>query len=184
MVESIAQSVKVIVILTGYIFVFVTLVKCINRFAESNLKIVEVRDINDSIKYRRIMFVMFLAVWSIHIIAYYPGLFTGDTEDIIYMAYNYHTGLADVVNLLSPEVFITDHHSVFFTLILGAFVKAARALNGNENTGIFAYSLVQMVAMSWVLAYGLYKLKNSGVPALIRHIAFVFLLLFSWIPRK
>ena len=107
----------------------------------------------------------------------------GDTEDIIYMAYNYHTALADTVELISEDVLLVDHHSVLYTIILGFFVKLGRFLFQSENIGIFIYTVLQVLFTAWVLAYSLYQLKKCGVNAGIRGIILLFFCLFPWIPR-
>lgn len=177
------QSVKTILIFSGYLLFFPQCVKAVRHYFSQNSPFKRGFDIENPVKYRRITVLVLLAVWSLHIIAYYPGIFMGDTEDVIYMAYNYHTGLADTVQLISEDVLLVDHHSVLYTIILGSFVKLGRFLFDSENIGIFIYTIVQMVFTAWVLAYALYKMKKYRVGSGIRTVALAFLCLFPWIPR-
>lgn len=140
-------------------------------------------DLVDAVRYRRIILVFIVIAWSITYVAFFPGLFQGDTEDIIYMAYNYHTDLADTVIRIDENSMWVDHHSVLYTVILGTFVKGARAVCGNENVGIAVYSVMQGIFMAWVLAYSLYKLKKYGVCSLIRTCLTLFYAFFPWMPR-
>ena len=183
LVTGLSQTLKTILIFCGYLLFFPQCVKAVRRYFSQKPLFRRGFDIENPVKYRRIMVLLLLAAWSLHIIAYYPGLFMGDTEDIIYMAYNYHTGLADTVQLISEDVLLVDHHSVLYTMILGSFVKLGRFLFDSENIGIFMYTLVQMVFTAWVLAYALYKMKKYHVGAGIRTAALIFFCLFPWIPR-
>ncbi|MBQ2405707.1 MAG: hypothetical protein II312_03375 [Lachnospiraceae bacterium] len=183
LVTGLVQTLKTILILCGYILFFTQFVKAI-RYYLSNANILNKGfDIDDPVKYRRIVLIILMVFWGFHLIAYYPGMFQGDTEDIIHMAYNYHTGLADTVELISEDVLLVDHHSVLYTIILGSFVKLGQYIFNSENIGIFMYTIVQMIFTAWVLAYSLYKMKKYNVNAGIRTVSLVFLCLFPWIPR-
>lgn len=194
------QMVKTLVILTGGCLFFPQLVKavecCVSECVRScsgpiprggvwraGAPLDSGFDLMDAVKYRRVILAFIVVVWSVTYIAFFPGLFQGDTEDIIYMSYNYHTGLADSVIRIDESSMWVDHHSVLYTVLLGAFVKGARALCGNENVGIAVYSAIQGFFMAWVLAYSLYKLKLYKVCPLIRTGLAVFYAFFPWMPR-
>lgn len=183
LVTGLAQAIKTALILAGYLLFFPHCVKAVRNYAAAHFTFQNGIDFENPARYRRIVFVVMLVVWSVHLAAYFPGMFMGDTEDIIYMAYNYHTGLADSVNLLSEDVLVVDHHSVLYTVILGFFVKLGRFLFHSENAGIFIYTIVQMAFTAWVLAYSLYKLKQYRVRAGLRTVILLFFCFFPWIPR-
>ena len=183
LVNGIVQFIKTMIILTGYILFFPQLVKGIRYYISKNLVFTKGFDVNDPIKYRRFVFGFILAIWSITFIAFFPGVFQGDTEDIIYMFYNYHTGLADSVMRIDESNMWVDHHSVLYTLILGGFVKAGRFFIGNENAGIAVYSIMQGSFIAWILAYSLFKLKQYEVNSFIRTCIIIFFAFFPWIPR-
>jgi hypothetical protein len=183
LVTGIVQVVKTLLIFAGYLLFFPQCVKVVRCYLRKNLPMLQMPDMDHPVKYRRVVFVIMLAVWSLHVIAYYPGMFMGDTEDIIYMAYNYHTALADTVELISEDVLLVDHHSVLYTIILGFFVKLGRFLFQSENIGIFIYTVLQVLFTAWVLAYSLYQLKKCGVNAGIRGIILLFFCFFPWVPR-
>jgi hypothetical protein len=69
------------------------------------------------------------------------------------MAFNYKTGLADTVNLINPEVYITNHHPVIYTLLIGACVRIAGVLGASDNFGIFILAFVQYIINAFVMAY-------------------------------
>ena len=182
-IHGISQIIKTILILIGYLFFYVNIVKVLRHYMKNHFKLKSGFDMESAVIYRRVVFAFFVIIWSVHIIGYYPGMFMGDTEDVLYMAYNYHTVWADTVELISPDVLLVDHHSVLYTLILGFFVKTGRALFESENIGLFLYTVLQALFTAWVLAYSLYKLKKYNVNAGIRTIILLFFAFFPWIPR-
>lgn len=80
-----------------------------------------------------------LAVWSIFYLAYYPGLLVYDSptqmEQIIWGAYN-------------------NHHPLYHTLLIKAFLDIASAFNLSLNAGVAMYVAMQMTALALVFAYG------------------------------
>lgn len=180
---GIVQSIKTFIIFAGRAFFFTQLVKMIVWFVREKISLPDAFDPDDPVKYRRIVFLFILVIWCITYIAFFPGIFMGDTEDVIYMSYNYRSGLNDSVAPIDENNMWIDHHSIFYTVILGAFVKGARALCGNENAGIAVYTALQGMFSAWVLAYSLYKLKKWGVPSFIRNCLTAFFAFFPWIPR-
>lgn len=197
---GLVQVTKTLIMLAGGCVFFPQLIKAVkcyvSEYVSSNsgviprggvwrerIKLDSGFDLADAVKYRRVILAFIVIAWSVTYIAFFPGVFQGDTEDIIYMAYNYHTGLADTVIRIDESNMWVDHHSAFYTILLGAFVKGARAVCGNENAGIAVYSAIQGFFMAWVLAYSLYKLKKYGVCPLIRTCLAVFYAFFPWMPR-
>lgn len=183
LVTGLVQMVKTLVSLTGGCLFFPQLIKGVECYVAEHVRPESGFELSDAVRYRQVIFAFIVIVWSVTYIAFFPGVFQGDTEDIIYMSYNYHTTLADSVVRIDEGSMWVDHHSVFYTVLLGAFVKSARALCGNENAGIAVYSAVQGFFMAWVLAYSLYKLKAYKVCPLIRTCLAVFYAFFPWIPR-
>lgn len=183
LVTGVAQVVKSFLILAGGILCFSQSIKAVVSNLGENVSISGGFDVEDAARYRRLMFAFIVMAWSITYIAFFPGLFQGDTDDIIYMSYNYHTALADTVVRIDESSMWVDHHSVFYTVILGAFVKAARILHVGDNAGIAIYTTLQGLFSAWVLAYSLYKLKKVGVHPAIRSCIAVFFAFFPWIPR-
>lgn len=181
-----AQTVKTSIIFVGYLLFYTGVIKAVKRFVKQKQRREPEKTkcgVDNPVKYKLILAVILFMAWGIYIAAYYPGLFMGDTEDIIYMAYNYHCGLADTVELISDEVLLVDHHSVLYTIIVGAFVKLGRALFASENTGVFIYVILQELVTAGVLSHALYKLKKYRVGFKVRMIILLFFCFFPWIPR-
>lgn len=183
LVTGFVQTAKTAVMLMGMLLFFPHFVKAVRQYVSLHFRFRGGLDMESPVRYRRVVWGILLAVWTIHLAAYFPGMFMGDTEDIIYMAYNYRTGLADTVNLISDDVLVVDHHSVLYTIVLGFFVKFGRFAFASENIGIFLYTVCQMLFTAWVLAYSLYKLKQYRVGAWFRTAILLFFCLFPWIPR-
>lgn len=106
-----------------------------------------------------------LAAWLPTIVAYYPAVFMGDSEDIIYMAYNYPSGLESTVLPLREGLYVTNHHPVIYTAYISLILHAVRGLGGSWNFGIFLCAAVQGMITLCVLTYScLYcarRLKNG-----------------------
>lgn len=183
LITGVVQVVKTIIILSGTTMFFINLVKSVRRYACDNFRPTKCFDVENPVKYRRLMFIIIFILWGIYIIAYYPGLFMGDTEDIIHMSYNYPTGLENTVIMLSPDVYMVDHHSMLYTVIMGFFIRLGRAIFSSENTGYFIYILCQEIFTAWVLAYSLFKLKVYDVNSYIRTLLLFFYCFFPWIPQ-
>lgn len=127
--------------------------------------------------------VLFILAWLPAFFAYYPAMFMGDSEDIIYMAFNYRTGLMETVQLRQEGVNITNHHPVVFTLLTGAVLKLVRGLGGSDNLGIFVYALLQYVASAFVLAYTCIYLGRNLKKERLAVCAVLFYIVCPWIPK-
>lgn len=186
LVDGWVQTIKTSIIFAGYLLFYTGVIKAIKNFVKQKeqREPEEVKSTADNpVKYKVILTVILLMAWGIYIAAYYPGLFMQDTEDIIYMAYNYRCDLADTVELISDKVLLIDHHSVLYTIIVGAFVKVGRLLFASENAGIFMYTIVQEIFTAGVLAHAMYKLKRRNTSVGIRALMLLFFCFFPWIPR-
>lgn len=124
-----------------------------------------------------------LLAWSPVLFSYYPAMFMGDSEDIIYMAFNYPTGLIETVQLRQEGINITNHHPVIFTVIVGSILKLVRRLGGTDNLGIFVYALTQYLISALVLAYTcIYCGRNLKKERLAVY-AILFYIFCPWVPK-
>ena len=82
------------------------------------------------------------------------------------------------VNLIDENVKITNHHPVLHTVILGSCVKIGKML-GNDNLGIFLYTIIQTILLASALAYIIKFMKELKTNNYIRILA---LLIFCFIP--
>lgn len=129
-----------------------------------------------------IAILLFMA-WLPTIIAYYPAVFMGDSEDIIYMAYNYPSGIETTVLPLKEGCNITNHHPVIYTGYVSLILHAVRALGGSYNFGIFCCALIQCLLTLCVLAYSCMYCANGLGRKNLAFAAVCFYALFPLFPK-
>lgn len=98
---------------------------------------------------RRVFFACWIGIaacWLPFYLAFYPAICSYDITiqlgQIVSHAYN-------------------DHHPIFHTLLIGAFLKAGELL-GSANLGIALNALFQLLALAASFALGLWLLQRSG----------------------
>lgn len=123
-------------------------------------------------------FIAILICWSIYVIAFYPIILSPDPSFQIKQFFNVRTKYADYAILLDNNVFLTNHHPVFHTMILGYSLKLGRFLL-NDNFGLFIYSLTQLLVLAFTLSLTIKYLNENNVN---KKIAFIVLLLYCFIP--
>lgn len=123
-------------------------------------------------------FIAILICWSIYVIAFYPIILSPDPSFQIKQFFNVRTKYADYAILLDNNVFLTNHHPVFHTMILGYSLKLGRFLL-NDNFGLFIYSLIQLLVLIFTLSLTIKYLKENNVN---KKIVFIVLLLYCFVP--
>ena len=123
-------------------------------------------------------FIAILICWSIYVIAFYPIILSPDPSFQIKQFFNIRTKYADYAILLDNNVFLTNHHPVFHTMILGYSLKLGRFLL-NDNFGLFIYSLTQLLFLAFTLSLTIKYLNENNVN---KKIVFIVLLLYCFIP--
>lgn len=123
-------------------------------------------------------FIAILICWSIYVIAFYPIILSPDPSFQIKQFFNARTKYADYAILLDNNVFLTNHHPVFHTMILGYSLKLGRFLL-NDNFGLFIYSLTQLLVLAFTLSLTIKYLNENNVN---KKIVFIVLLLYCFIP--
>ena len=123
-------------------------------------------------------FITILICWSIYVIAFYPIILSPDPSFQIKQFFNVRTKYADYAILLDNNVFLTNHHPVFHTMILGYSLKLGRFLL-NDNFGLFIYSLTQLLVLAFTLSLTIKYLNENNVN---KKIVFIVLLLYCFIP--
>lgn len=84
-----------------------------------------------------IIFLALLSVWGIVLFVYYPAIFMGDTEDILYMAFE--------------KASLTNHHPVLYTVLVGSIMKFFSG--GGNACSVFLCALVQCIVNAVILSY-------------------------------
>lgn len=123
--------------------------------------------------------IVILICWLIYIIAFYPIILSPDPSYQIKQFFGIRTKYADYAILLDENVVLTNHHPVVHTLLLGSCLKLG-TLIGNDNLGLFFYSLIQIAILSCTLAYTIkYIIKDLK---LSNKIGLLFLMIYALVP--
>lgn len=123
--------------------------------------------------------IIILVCWLPYIIAYYPTILSPDPSYQIKQFFGIRTKYADYAILLDESMQITNHHPVLHTLLLGGCLKVGNLI-GNDNLGLFFYSIIQIGILSCTLAYSIkYMIKNMNIS---NKVSFIFLLIYSLVP--
>ena len=100
-----------------------------------------------------------LIVFGLFMIAYYPMVLSPDPRNQLYMYLGVRTDITDSVILRNPNIFITNHHPILQTYLMGWSLSLGRAL-GSDNFGLFIYTLFQTIIYACILAYTIKFLKD------------------------
>lgn len=123
-------------------------------------------------------FCFLLLCWLIYIIAFYPIILSPDPSFQIKQFFNIPTKYADYAILLDKHVFLTNHHPVVHTLLLGGCLSLGRILL-NDNFGLFLYSFIQFIFLASTLSYLIKYLKENKIN---NKIIFIVLCVYAFVP--
>lgn len=178
------QIIKSILIVTGYAILFYEMIKLAISSYKNRINI-HSYDFSNFFKYKymfwKIMIILMVA-WLGILWVYYPAMFMGDTEDIIYMAFNYETGLASTVERINESVFLTNHHPVLYTVIIGTIIRIARMCGASDNIAIFICALLQCILSAAIATYSIIYCNKELKRPNIAMAALCFYILCPWIP--
>lgn len=122
--------------------------------------------------------ILILISWAVYMIAFYPTIMTIDGYNQLKAFFNIKNYYSDTVILLSENVLLTNHHPVLHTLLMAGLLKLGR-LFGNDNLGLFFYSIVQIVILSSALSYTIKYLKENKVR---NRFLYILLLIYMLVP--
>ena len=120
--------------------------------------------------------------WLPYYILFFPGLGNPDTSMQIAWYLHYPTEWLQYSAVRGPEVYATNHHPYFTTLLYGAFAKIGLLLDGNIFYGVALYCLCQMLVMALVLTGVWFYLRRLGLPGRSCKVGLVFTALFPLCP--
>jgi hypothetical protein len=121
------------------------------------------------------IFAIFMIVWLPYMIACYPGYIQGDTPDQLSQIFGMVGDSASYLNLLDESVTLNNHHPVLHTLLLGGCFRIGHFF-GNDNMGIFIYTLIQYTLVCIALALGIAYLSKLKLPYWVRNSVLLFYL--------
>lgn len=122
-------------------------------------------------------FAVLVAAWAPTLLASTPGVFMGDTGDQIRQWFGLPSGTSSYLKLIDSDVVLNGHHPVAHTALLGGCVQLGMTLVGDENAGLFTYTVLQFTATAACAAYLVSTLKRLGVEAPARAAVLAFLAL-------
>lgn len=96
-------------------------------------------------------FAILCVCWGIALAALYPGTFGADAPIQLLEFDGTHQ--------------LRTHHPLLHTWLVGIFLHAGRALSGNANTGVFLYTLFQVLFCAAAAAWSIRFLAARKVPA-------------------
>lgn len=129
------------------------------------------------------VFITLLILWGGTLFVYYPAFFMGDTEDILYMAFNYPTGLADAVLLPREDVYLTNHHPILYTGFIRIIMDIVRKFGGGDACAIFICAIVQCVVSAGILSYScIYCARELKKPRAAMF-ALIFWTICPWVSK-
>ena len=119
-----------------------------------------------------------LILFGIFMIAYYPMVLSPDPRNQLYMYLGVNTDITDSVILRNPNVFITNHHPILQTYLMGWSLSFGRSL-GSDNFGLFIYTFFQSSIYASILAYSIKFLNKHGIS---NRWYFIVLLMYLLVP--
>lgn len=106
----------------------------------------------------------FFIAWLPYFIIFYPGVSSSDTGTMILQFHQEPTWVLARTAVRGDEIFITNHHPVFLTLIYGLVVQLGLTI-GNTSLAIGIFSILQMMITSLSFAIALaYFVSKTNLP--------------------
>ncbi len=114
--------------------------------------------------------------WLPYYILLFPGTGNGDTSRQIIMFFHERKDmLLDYSPNVAEDVYITNMHPFFTTVIFGLFAKLGTEVFGKIEIGIGIFTFIQMVMYTLVFAYTLCYFESRGLSRKMKRILHVFI---------
>lgn len=168
--SSSIQIIKTIVFFVGYFLIYFALLKKISTL-NLDLSIFKKKTtfIMKKINEHPIItsFILIFLMWLPWIIISYPGLSNADTMDQLNQFFHQENSWTiKTINLLSEDVYINKHHSVFHTVVMGLIFKLGNDLV-SFRFGAFIFIILQMILLVFIFSYMIKYMKKLKVNDLI-----------------
>ncbi|MFR5857369.1 MAG: DUF6020 family protein [Bacilli bacterium] len=168
----------------GYYNLFLIIISYIFRFIDKNNYDEVGNKKNNKIislfkKHPFLFSVVFIIIcWLPYIISFYPIILSPDPSYQIKQFFGIRTKYADYSILIDDNVVITNHHPVTHTVLLGGCLKLGE-LMGNDNLGLFFYSIIQITFLVTTFAFSIYYMQKMNLKT---KYLFGVLLLYALVP--
>lgn len=103
-------------------------------------------------------FIVFVIIYLFYLLVYAPGIVAGDS-------------LSSVRQI--EEGFLENHHPVFYTCIIGFFLKIGNCF-GNNNTGILLYCIFQIIVTALTYSYFINWIRTKNISRICRIFIFLY----------
>ena len=124
--------------------------------------------------------VIFIICWVPFLLSTAPGLMMGDTSTQIKQFFGYENSISSSVDLISPDILITQHHPVLHTLLVGICMQIGKLIVGSYSAGYMVYTILQLTTCIMTLSFGMRYLKHCEVPASVRLFVLILMLIVPW----
>ena len=183
--KSKIQFLKSIIVGISYYIVYKLIINYISEYIIPKVKYKESKNQVFNYIFEKKSFIMplliILVCWLPYLIFLYPGILTVDAGNQIMQFFGLDIAentATNSTNLIDENMKITNHHPVIHTVILGSCVKLGHCI-GNDNFGIFIYTIIQTVFLACSLACIINFMKKMKTNKYIRIIS---LIIFALIP--
>lgn len=174
-----------IIIYIGFYYLFLVLVSYFFRFLDKNNfseKHKEKKDNKFVSTFKKhpflFSFCFIVICWLPYIISYYPIILSPDPSFQIKQFFGIKTKYADYAILLDENVVMTNHHPVTHTMLIGGCLKLGTII-GNDNLGLFFYSLIQISVLASIFAFSIYYMYKMGLKT---KYLIIVLLIYALVP--
>lgn len=177
----------------NYIFVLISILKLIGfyflfnngmHFIYNCIKKMELKNISNKIvdKFKKhpllfsTLFILFC--WLPYIISFYPIVLSPDPTNQIKGFFNIPTRYVDGVELVDENVLITNDNPILHTVLLGGSLSIGHSI-GNDNLGLFIYSIIQIIILLSSLIYSIKYMIRINAP---NKLIFISILIYALVP--
>ena len=119
--------------------------------------------------------------WLPYWFLFFPGLSNADPSTQIAWALHYRTPWLEFSSVRGEDIYATNHHPYFTTLLFGLFARLGLAL-GDITYGIAAYTMIQLLVTALAMTGVWFYLRRLGMPEKALRGALAFTALFPLFP--
>jgi hypothetical protein len=120
--------------------------------------------------------------WLPYYYLFFPGMGNPDTSMQIAWALHYPQDWLQYSPVRGPEIYATNHHPYFTTVLFGLFAKIGLRINGNIYYGVALYNLLQMILTALAMTGAWFYLRRIGLRGRYCKVGLVFTALFPLFP--
>ena len=123
------------------------------------------------------IFFFILLAWFPYILLSYGGVLHWDAFIEIAQYFHIKNSVTDQVSLINQSQYITTHHSVLYTYLLGNFTKII-----NPNVGLYLFNVLEMLFMIFCISKMFLFLNQNIKQKKILSYMFMFICFFPTLP--